>query len=126
MAVPDVAGQLDLAAPIPFLPEAWAHGYAAQAYAAALGWFAGALPGAPVVLCTRTANDRSMRLAAKPGFNEVQRYEEWGAEQWFGAPWSPVTPPGALSPNPAAPSPGVPADHAHTRQRLGRVERCPS
>jgi hypothetical protein len=50
------------------------------------------LPGEPVVLCTQTANDRSMRLAAKLGFTEVQRLEEWGAEQWFGL-WSPVTPP---------------------------------
>nr|WP_232546423.1 GNAT family N-acetyltransferase [Streptomyces antimycoticus] len=47
------------------LPEAWGHGYAAEACAAALGSFADALPGEPVVLCTQTANDRSMRLAAK-------------------------------------------------------------
>ena len=38
----------------------------------------------PVVLCTQTANDRSMRLAAKLGFTEVERFEEYGAEQWFG------------------------------------------
>lgn len=50
------------------LPEAWGHGCAAEACAAALGWFADALPGEPVALCTRTANDRSMRLAAKLGF----------------------------------------------------------
>ncbi|MFI9629430.1 GNAT family N-acetyltransferase [Streptomyces sp. NPDC052042] len=74
------------------LPAAWGHGYAAEACAAALGWFAGALPGEPVVLCTQTANVRSMRLAAKLGFTEVQRYEAWGAEQWMGV-WSPVTPP---------------------------------
>jgi RimJ/RimL family protein N-acetyltransferase len=49
------------------------------------------LPGEPVVLCTRTANARSMRLAAKLGFTEVRRYEEWGAEQWFGM-WPSVTP----------------------------------
>ncbi|MGX1272944.1 GNAT family N-acetyltransferase [Streptomyces phaeoluteigriseus] len=66
------------------LPEVWGRGYAAEACAAALGWFAEALPGEPVVLCTRTANDRSMRLAAKLGFTEVRRFEEWGAEQWFG------------------------------------------
>ncbi|MFD4231973.1 GNAT family N-acetyltransferase [Streptomyces sp. NPDC058545] len=74
------------------LPQAWGHGYAAEACAAALGWFADALPGEPVVLCTRTANDRSMRLAAKLGFTEVQRYKAWGAEQWMGV-WSPVSPP---------------------------------
>jgi RimJ/RimL family protein N-acetyltransferase len=73
-----------------FLPEAWGHGYAAEACAAALDWFAGALPGEPVVLCTQTANDRSMRLAARLGFTEVERFEEYGAEQWFGV-WSSVT-----------------------------------
>jgi len=76
-----------------FLPEAWGRGYAAEACAAALDWFADALPGEPVVLCTQTANDRAMRLAAKLGFTEVQRFQEWGAEQWFGV-WSSVAPSG--------------------------------
>ena len=40
-----------------FLPHAWGSGYAAEACAAALDWFAGALPGEPVVLCTQTANE---------------------------------------------------------------------
>jgi hypothetical protein len=31
-----------------------------------------------------------MRLAAKLGFTEVERFHEYGAEQWFGA-WSSVT-----------------------------------
>ena len=67
-----------------FLPRAWGHGYAAEACAAALAWFAGAFPGEPVALRTQTANDRSMRLAARLGFTEVERFEEWGAEQWLG------------------------------------------
>jgi RimJ/RimL family protein N-acetyltransferase len=67
-----------------FLPEAWGHGYAAESCAAALGWFAAALPGEPVVLTTQTANERSMRLAARLGFTEMERFEEYGAEQWFG------------------------------------------
>jgi RimJ/RimL family protein N-acetyltransferase len=67
-----------------FLPEVWGFGYAAEACAAALGWFADALPGEPVVLFTQTANARSMRLAAKLGFTEVERFEAYGAEQWFG------------------------------------------
>lgn len=67
-----------------FLPQAWGFGYAAEACAAALSWLAGELPGEPVVLFTQTANARSMRLAAKLGFTEVERYEAWGAEQWFG------------------------------------------
>src|SRR6478752_7780249 len=63
-----------------FLPEAWGRGYAAEACAAALDWFADAYPGEPVVLCTQTANAPSMRLAAKLGFVEVERFEEYGAE----------------------------------------------
>ena len=53
-----------------FLPEAWGRGYAAEACAAALDWFAGALPEEPVVLTTQTANDRAMRVAAKLGFTD--------------------------------------------------------
>lgn len=67
-----------------FLPQVWGSGYATEACAAALDWFARALPGEPVVLCTQTANEPSMRLAAKLGFTEVQRFEEYGAEQWLG------------------------------------------
>ena len=76
-----------------FLPEAWGYGYAAEACAAALDWVTDALPSEPVVLSTQTANSRSMRLAAKLGFTEVERFEEYGAEQWFGV-WSSVTPSG--------------------------------
>ena len=76
-----------------FLPAAWGCGYAAEACAAALDWFAGAVPGEPVVLCTQTANVRSMRLAAKLGFTEVERFEEYGAEQWLGL-WTSATPAG--------------------------------
>jgi RimJ/RimL family protein N-acetyltransferase len=75
------------------LPQAWGRGYAAEACAAALDWFADAKPGESVVLRTQTANDRSMRLAAKLGFTEVERYEDHGVEQWFGV-WSPGTPSG--------------------------------
>jgi RimJ/RimL family protein N-acetyltransferase len=38
-----------------FLPEAWGCGYAAEACAAALDWFAGTLPSEPVVLSAQTA-----------------------------------------------------------------------
>ncbi|MFB8116843.1 GNAT family N-acetyltransferase [Streptomyces sp. NPDC055962] len=74
-----------------FLPAAWGSGYAAEACEAVLAWSAEALPGEPVVVCTRTANTRAMRLAAKLGFTEVERFEEYGAEQWFGV-WSPDLP----------------------------------
>lgn len=73
-----------------FLPQAWGHGYAAEACAAVLDWFAEVLPGEPVVLCTRTDNDRAMRLAEKLGFTEAERFEEYGSEQWFGV-WSSAT-----------------------------------
>jgi RimJ/RimL family protein N-acetyltransferase len=74
-----------------FLPKAWGFGYAAEACSAALDWLDDTLPGEAVVLFTQTANARSMRLAAKLGFTEVERYEAWGAEQWFGMR-PPVTP----------------------------------
>ena len=73
-----------------FLPEAWGCGYATEACAAALDWFAGALPGESVVITTQTGNDASLRVATKLGFTEVERFEEYGAEQWFGV-WSSVT-----------------------------------
>lgn len=70
-----------------FLPQAWGRGYAAEACAAALTWFASVCPGESVALCTQTANDSSMRLAAKLGFTEVSRYYAYGAEQCL-ATWS--------------------------------------
>jgi RimJ/RimL family protein N-acetyltransferase len=79
---PAAAGKVDLG--YLFLPRVWGFGYAAEACAAALGWLDGVLPGEPVVLTTQTANARSMRLAAKLGFTEVERFEAWDAEQWLG------------------------------------------
>jgi RimJ/RimL family protein N-acetyltransferase len=67
-----------------FLPKAWGRGYAAEACAAALDWFDGVLPGEPVALFTQSANVGSMRLAAKLGFTEVERFQAWDAEQWLG------------------------------------------
>ena len=75
-----------------FLPETWGFGYAAEACTAALGWLAEELPEEPVVLFTQTANARSMRLAAKLGFTEVERYQAWGAEQWLGMRSCPLFP----------------------------------
>jgi RimJ/RimL family protein N-acetyltransferase len=67
-----------------FLPRSWGFGYAAEACAAALEWFADTLPGEPVLLTTQVANQRSMRVAAKLGFIEVERFEEYDAQQWLG------------------------------------------
>ncbi|GED70711.1 N-acetyltransferase [Brevibacillus reuszeri] len=74
-----------------FLPQAWGRGYATEACAAALDWFADAHPGEPVVLSTQTANEASMRVAAKLGFTEVERFEAYGAKQWLGV-WYPASP----------------------------------
>ncbi|MBE3015663.1 GNAT family N-acetyltransferase [Microbispora sp. NEAU-D428] len=79
---PAAAGKADLG--YLFLPKAWRQGYASEACAAALDWFDGALPGEPVVLTTQIANLGSMRLAAKLGFTEVERFQAWNAEQWLG------------------------------------------
>ncbi|MER6334468.1 GNAT family N-acetyltransferase [Streptomyces sp. NPDC001034] len=79
---PAAAGKADLG--YLFLPRAWGFGYAAEACAAALDWFDDVLPGEPVVLTTQTANAGSMRLAAKLGFAEVERFRAWDAEQWLG------------------------------------------
>ncbi|MFB7775503.1 GNAT family N-acetyltransferase [Streptomyces bauhiniae] len=79
---PSAVGKVDLG--YLFLPRAWGFGYAAEACAAALGWLEGALPGEPVVLTTQTANAGSMRLAAKLGFTEAERFRAWDADQWLG------------------------------------------
>ncbi|MEU4132159.1 GNAT family N-acetyltransferase [Streptomyces wuyuanensis] len=86
---PAAAGKADLG--YLFLPRAWGCGYAAEACTAALDWFDDVLPGEPVVLTTQSANVRSMRLAAKLGFTEVERFQAWDAEQWLGLR-SPLTP----------------------------------
>ncbi|MEV5046881.1 GNAT family N-acetyltransferase [Streptomyces griseoincarnatus] len=49
-----------------------------------LDWLGGVLPDEPVILATQTANTRSLRLAAKLGFTEVERFRAWEAEQWLG------------------------------------------
>lgn len=83
---PAAAGRIDLGYLL--LPHAWGNGYASEACTAALDWLTDALPGEPVMLATQTANVRSMRLAARLGFVEVERFEAWGADQWLGM-WAP-------------------------------------
>jgi RimJ/RimL family protein N-acetyltransferase len=75
-----------------FLPSAWGRGYAVEACAAVVAWSDDALPGEPLVLCTQTANVSSMRLAARLWFTELERFEEFGAEQWFGVRWPKSSP----------------------------------
>ena len=63
--------------------HAWGRGYAAEACAALLA-LADRRLGEPVVLCTQVANTRSRALAERLGFSEAERFEEFGAVQWFG------------------------------------------
>ncbi|GAA1971733.1 GNAT family N-acetyltransferase [Isoptericola halotolerans] len=76
------AGRVDLG--YLFLPHVWGHGYATEACTAALDWLDRVLPDERVVLSTQVANQRSMRLAERLGFTEIERLEAHGAEQWFG------------------------------------------
>ncbi|MYX14514.1 GNAT family N-acetyltransferase [Streptomyces sp. SID8374] len=76
---PAAVGKADLGHLPP--PRAWGFGYAAGACVAALGWLEGVQP---VLLATQTANAGSMRLAAKLGFTEVERFRAWDADQWLG------------------------------------------
>ncbi|TWV58287.1 GNAT family N-acetyltransferase [Streptomyces misionensis] len=108
---PAAAGKADLG--YLFLPRAWGHGYATEACAAALDWLADALPGEPVVLTTQSANAGSMRLAAKLGFTEVERFEAWGSEQWLGMR-------GPLAPSGRAPQGSCSAGVIPRRERGGR------
>lgn len=55
-----------------------------EAVSGVLAWAATTLPDTTVVLCTQVANERSVRLAQRRGFVELKRFEEFGAEQWFG------------------------------------------
>ena len=68
-------------------------GYASEAVEAVLQWIDKVLPGEPVVVCTQVVNHGSVRLAERLGFEEVSRFEEFGADQWFG-----VRPPARRSP----------------------------
>ncbi|KNX38020.1 GNAT family N-acetyltransferase [Luteipulveratus halotolerans] len=84
---PAALGKIDLG--YLFLPRAWGLGYAGEACRAALDWLDQALPGETVVLATQTANAASMRLAARLGFTELERFHAWGADQWLGERVSP-------------------------------------
>lgn len=60
---------------------AWGAGFAFEAATAALRAAADELPDQPVLLVTQTANERSLRLAARLGFRPAGTFEEFGAEQ---------------------------------------------
>ena len=64
-------------------PDVWGRGFATEAVGAVLVWAAERFDE-PVVLCTQSANTASVALAGRLGFVEVERFEEFDAEQWFG------------------------------------------
>lgn len=64
--------------------SAWGAGLAFEAATAALRAAADELPDQPVVVVTQTANDRSLKLAARLGFQPVSTFEQFDAEQTLG------------------------------------------
>lgn len=60
---------------------AWGNGVAFQAATAILRAAAAELPDQPVLVTTQTANERSLKLAARLGFEPVGTFEAHGAEQ---------------------------------------------
>lgn len=67
------------------LPWAWGRGIATEAAGAMLAWSAEHLADEVIVLCTQTANEASMGVAAALRFTEVERFIEFDAEQWLGS-----------------------------------------
>lgn len=61
--------------------SAWGAGFAFEAATAALRAAADELPDQPVLLVTQTANERSLKLAARLGFHPISTFENYGAEQ---------------------------------------------
>jgi RimJ/RimL family protein N-acetyltransferase len=67
--------------------DAWGAGLAFEAATAALRAAADELPDQPVIIVTRTANERSLKLAVRLGFRAVSTFESFGAEQTLGVAW---------------------------------------
>jgi RimJ/RimL family protein N-acetyltransferase len=61
--------------------SAWGSGLAFEAVTAALRAAADELPDQPVLIVTQTANQRSLKLAARLGFEPVSTFVEFEAEQ---------------------------------------------
>jgi len=64
--------------------DVWGAGLAAEAASAALRAAADELPDQPVIIVTQTANERSLKLAIRLGFQPVSTFERSGAEQTLG------------------------------------------
>ncbi len=66
-------------------PDRWGHGFALEAATAALQTAAAALPDQPVLIVTQTANERSLELATRLGFEPITTFTAYGAEQTLAA-----------------------------------------
>lgn len=80
--VTDARDELELS--YVFRPSAWGHGFAEESIRTLLAACAQALPDQPIVLVTQSANTPSLKLAQRLGFQHVDTFVEFGAEQWFG------------------------------------------
>ncbi|MFG2531237.1 GNAT family N-acetyltransferase [Streptomyces sp. NPDC048516] len=65
--------------------KAWGAGLAFEAATAALRAAADELPDQPVLVVTQTANERSLKLAARLGFQRMSTFEAYDAEQTLAA-----------------------------------------
>ncbi|WP_210589376.1 GNAT family N-acetyltransferase [Streptomyces sp. GESEQ-35] len=61
--------------------NAWGAGLAFEAATAALRAAADELPDQPVLVVTQTTNERSLKLAARLGFQRISTFEAYDAEQ---------------------------------------------
>ena len=64
--------------------DVWGAGLAFEAATGALRAAAAELPDQPVITVTQTANERSLKLAARLGFQPAGTFERNGAEQTLG------------------------------------------
>lgn len=76
-----VPGAEELELSYVLLKRAWGHGVAFDAARALLRIAAAALPDQPVLIVTQSANHRSLRLAARLGFEVVETFMQHGAAQ---------------------------------------------
>jgi len=77
--VRDEGGELEVT--YVFRKACWGQGYAYEAVSALLADHASEHEDEPVLLVTQTANTRSIALMGRLGFDVIERFEEFGAEQ---------------------------------------------
>ncbi|MFJ9620094.1 GNAT family N-acetyltransferase [Streptomyces noursei] len=77
--ITEEGGELDLSYLL--RREAWGTGLAFEAATTALSAAADELPDQPVLVVTQTANERSLKLAARLGFQRMGTFEAYDAEQ---------------------------------------------